>query len=199
MAAVNTIDKFGRQRSVLNKSIVVRGPPGIGFNITADNHFDIQNKRLKNIGEPADNQDGVTRNYVDKNIGKCMKDIKESHMAFMENQWSDYSKFIYNKITVMIDEVRQYIHKEISEVKKLTEDNYSILHAAISKVNHTVQEYRMDNTSSAKPQPLDLTKVQVEEANRQVKAELHDIVAVAAATLKKKPEKFRADRVTINT
>ena len=198
MAGVNTIDKFGRQRSALNKSIIVRGPPGVGFNVTADNHFDIQNKRLKNIGEPVDNQDGVTRDYVDKNIGKCMKDIKESHIAFMENQWSDYSKFIYDKITKMIDEVRQYIQKEISEVKKLAENNYNILHASINQVNHTVQEFRASNTSPAKPKSLDIAQVESEKVNRQVEAEIVDTVAVAAAMLKKKPEIFKADKVTIN-
>lgn len=198
MATVNTIDKFGRQRTALSKSIVVRGPPGVGFNITADNHFDIQNKRLKNIGEPVDNQDGVTRNYVDKNIGKCMKDFKESHIAFMENQWSDYSKFIYNKISEMIDEVRQYIQKEISEVNKLAEENYNTLHASISKVYHTVQEFRVNNTSSTESKSLDLAEEEAEKGKHQFDTEIADTLAVAAAILKKKPEKFKADRVTIN-
>lgn len=96
MSAVsNTIDKFGRRRSTFNKSIVVRGLPGAGFNLTADNHFDIQNKRLMNIGDPIDRRDGVTRSYVDENIDKCMEDIKVSYTTFMENQLSDYSKFVY--------------------------------------------------------------------------------------------------------
>ena len=41
------------------------GPAGIGFNLTTDGDFDIQNKKLRNISEPAVKSDAASRGYVD--------------------------------------------------------------------------------------------------------------------------------------
>lgn len=201
MAAVNTIDKFGRRRGSCNKPIVVRGPPGIGFTLATNKHFDIQNKRLMNIGDPIDRKDGVTRNYVDENIAKCMKDIKESHITYMENQWTEYSKFVYNKITEMIDEVREYIHKEISEVKKLSEDNYNALYATIGNVNDNLQEFRRSNflTASVESKAIALGEIEAERLNRELqeKTDLADTISDAA--IDKNSRIFKANKVIIST
>ena len=34
-----------------------KGPPGIGFSLTADEHYHIKNKRLTNVSAPIDNSD----------------------------------------------------------------------------------------------------------------------------------------------
>lgn len=178
MAAVKTtIDKFGRRRGDANKSLVIRGPPGIGFNLTTDNHFDIQNKRLKNIGDPIHQRDSVNRIYVDKSIGKCMEDIKLSYIAFMENQMSLYSKFIYDKITEMIGEVRQYIHKEISGVKKLAQDNYNTLSATVKKVEHNAQG-SLANKTPIKLNTLSAGRAKIERAEEllQMNLEIREMI-----------------------
>lgn len=201
MAAVKTtIDKFGRRRGDANKSLVIRGPPGIGFNLTTDNHFDIQNKRLKNIGDPIHQRDSVNRIYVDKSIGKCMEDIKLSYIAFMENQMSLYSKFIYDKITEMIGEVRQYIHKEIYEVKKLAQDNYNTLSATVKKVEHTVQESVVNKTPIKPkiiiteparlrpPKTFGTTKLEAERVDQaiHIQSEILDVVGTKSGDLNSK-------------
>jgi len=41
-----------------------KGDPGIGFNLTDDDNFDIDSKRLTDVAEPKDNSDAATKNYV---------------------------------------------------------------------------------------------------------------------------------------
>jgi len=41
-----------------------KGDPGIGFNLTDDDNFDIDGKRLTDVAELKDNSDAATKNYV---------------------------------------------------------------------------------------------------------------------------------------
>ena len=45
----------------------IQGAPGVGFSLTADGNYDINGKRLTNIGAPSDNTDAATKKYVDGN------------------------------------------------------------------------------------------------------------------------------------
>ena len=45
----------------------IQGAPGVGFSLTADGNYDINGKRLTNIGAPNSNTDAATKKYVDDN------------------------------------------------------------------------------------------------------------------------------------
>ena len=45
------------------------GLPGIGFKLTDDGDFDIDNKRLTDLAEPIDTSDAATKSYVDNHLG----------------------------------------------------------------------------------------------------------------------------------
>ena len=45
----------------------IQGAPGIGFSLTADGNYDINAKRLTNVGAPTANADAATKKYVDDN------------------------------------------------------------------------------------------------------------------------------------
>ena len=60
-----------------------KGDKGVGFRLTADQHFHLENKRLTNLAPPVDNNDAVTKkhltdalkakagtNYVNKELAK---------------------------------------------------------------------------------------------------------------------------------
>ena len=50
-----------------------RGQPSIGFKIfDVEGNFDIDNKRLPNLSEPVDNNDAITKAYVN-NIESMLK------------------------------------------------------------------------------------------------------------------------------
>jgi len=38
-----------------------RGQQGVGFSLTADNHFHIRNKRLTNVSDPVESTDATTK------------------------------------------------------------------------------------------------------------------------------------------
>ena len=41
-----------------------KGPPGIGFSLTADEHYNIGNKRLTNVCAPVEFSDATTKKFV---------------------------------------------------------------------------------------------------------------------------------------
>ena len=45
----------------------IQGAPGVGFSLTTDGNYDMNKKRLTNIGAPSDNTDAATKKYVDDN------------------------------------------------------------------------------------------------------------------------------------
>ena len=45
----------------------IQGAPGVGFSLTADGNYDINSKKLTNVGAPSSNTDAATKKYVDDN------------------------------------------------------------------------------------------------------------------------------------
>ena len=50
--------------------IGLRGLPGIGFKLDANNDYDMQNKKLVNVKQGTNNDDVVTKRYIDSEIAK---------------------------------------------------------------------------------------------------------------------------------
>ena len=45
----------------------IPGAPGVGFSLTADGNYDMNKKKLTNVGAPSNNTDATTKKYVDDN------------------------------------------------------------------------------------------------------------------------------------
>ena len=52
---------------------IVKGLPGVGFKLTDDGDYDIQNKKLRNVASPQTNTDASTKSYVDSEVSKTLK------------------------------------------------------------------------------------------------------------------------------
>ena len=72
-----SVDKFGRYRG---KRAPARGRPGVGFILTANGNFNIQNKRLTNVASPNDAADVATKVYVDKLHTDNLRELKDVHL-----------------------------------------------------------------------------------------------------------------------
>lgn len=102
----NTIDKFGRQNGV--KKRFARGPPGIGFKLTDDGQYDMEMKKLRNVGEPQKPNDAANQEYVRKQVHIIRtqlteiinKDLLAKLHEFeikLEGRLSDIEKTLENK------------------------------------------------------------------------------------------------------
>lgn len=65
---------FGRHLDK-NTAASTRGPPGVGFQITADGHYDIRNKRLCNVADPAEPNNAVTLKILRRKFNVLQKQI----------------------------------------------------------------------------------------------------------------------------
>ena len=52
---------------------IIRGLPGVGFKLTGDGDYDINNKKLRNVASPQTNNDASTKTYVDVEVSKTLK------------------------------------------------------------------------------------------------------------------------------
>ena len=52
---------------------IVKGLPGVGFKLTDNGDYDMQNKKLRNVGSPQTNDDAGTKSYVDDEVSKTLK------------------------------------------------------------------------------------------------------------------------------
>lgn len=80
------IDKFGRS-DVRKHSIDKqrRGPAGNGFKLTADDNFDLEKKRLTNIGRPIASNDAVTKEYLIRELLRHLKIHENKFNEKMDN------------------------------------------------------------------------------------------------------------------
>ena len=66
----------------------VQGAPGVGFNLTADGNYDMEEKKLTNVGEPTSDTDSATKKYVDDNSGGKTSLITVDSNIDMKSQFS---------------------------------------------------------------------------------------------------------------
>lgn len=65
-----SVDVFGRL--LVDKKEIIKGPPGNGFELTNDGHFDIQNKKICHVADPVDPTDATNL----KTLLEKIKDIR---------------------------------------------------------------------------------------------------------------------------
>lgn len=68
-----SIDVFGRL--LVGQKEIFKGPPGVGFELTREGDFDIQNKKLCNIANAEDEKDAVNLKGLRDSIDSLRKDI----------------------------------------------------------------------------------------------------------------------------
>ena len=78
-----SLDVFGKK---LEGSQPSRGPPGIGFNFTTDGHFDLENKRLSNVGEPSHPNDAISLNFL--------KSILQTEVNYISSKFGEIAKIL---------------------------------------------------------------------------------------------------------
>lgn len=176
------IDKFGRSHitnktgksdsssSSGNRARVLRGPPGIGFKLTESGDFDLDNKRLTNVGSPISENDCVTKFYVlstlSENITQlrnCLnkanednnsnfKDLRNTNNVF-RNKFSTIDEFVNNVSTAItniekvINLINNKMNNEVTEMSKTINYLNTTKLKNIKEQIKKLEEYVKNNTS----------------------------------------------------
>ena len=116
-----SVDVFGRN---LGKTEGSRGPPGVGFKVTTDGHYDIENKKLCNVADPQQPNDVVNletlRNIIQIEI-RGMIDITTRLRSSLDD------------LDIIVDNHRDELDVQISQIKA---DILTIKEAIAQLLNH---------------------------------------------------------------
>ena len=66
----------------------LQGAPGVGFNLTSDGNYDMNGKKLTNVGNPTDDKDAASKKYVDTHSGGKTSLITVDSNIDMKSQFS---------------------------------------------------------------------------------------------------------------
>lgn len=110
MSSGNIVDKFGRKKK--NQNIIIRERRGLGFKLTGGGDYDMQTKRLVNLGEPEQSADGVTVGYVDA-VNKQTKDL--------------ILKALTESTSVTVGTLKKYLEEQVALWKKFGSQHNSVI------------------------------------------------------------------------
>ena len=65
----------------------IQGAPGVGFSLTADGNYDLNKKRLTNVGAPSANTDAATKKYVDDNSSSSTSELTVDSNIDMKDRY----------------------------------------------------------------------------------------------------------------
>lgn len=149
-----SVDKFGRHESSLVRE-VLRGPPGEGFQLTRDGHYDLRRKRLCNVADPIHKDEAVNLGTIRTFTLNCetdetmfdAKNKKIRHVAIAEKDTDAVNrKFVLEEIK----QLKQDIYQKIDKLQSMM-----ILFSSSNK------ESRGTSTNSDAAEPLPLAEVRV--------------------------------------
>ena len=100
------------------------GPRGIGFHLTADNHFHIRNKRLTNVGDPVESTDATTKKFVTDLLKT------KASTTYLKNELG--KKADKSKLSDYV--LKSDLNKAISEINKAITELNTIISALKPKV-----------------------------------------------------------------
>lgn len=102
---IMSVDVFGRN---LKKSEGGRGPPGIGFKITTDGNYDMENRRISNLASPIQSNEAVNLSTLHQEIDKVLEITArlKSDQNDLDDKVENYRDDIDIKLRQLDDEIR---------------------------------------------------------------------------------------------
>jgi hypothetical protein len=105
-----------------------KGDPGIGFKLTHDNNYDMDNKRLVNVGEPKEHKDAVNKDYLASFHNKN-EDIDMKNKAIKNLSWPNDNndavpkKYLYQYGLLLDNKINSFNAKDKKIVNVLDPEN----------------------------------------------------------------------------
>jgi hypothetical protein len=102
-----------------------KGDPGIGFKLTNENNYDIETKRLTNVGDPEDQKDVITKGYfiertdqILRNFLEKSEDIDMNNKAIKNLSWPNDindavpKKYLYQNVLLFDNKINSFNAKD---------------------------------------------------------------------------------------
>jgi hypothetical protein len=105
-----------------------KGEPGIGFKLTNDNNYDMDNKRLVNVGDPEEVKDAVNKKYL-TNFHRKNEDIDMNNKAIKNLNWPNDindavpKKYLYQYGLLLDNKINSFNAKDKKIVNVLDPEN----------------------------------------------------------------------------
>ena len=124
------------------------GLPGIGFNLTDDGNFDIQDKRLTEVADPINNGDVATKKYVDDISGsggtKIYVDNENAKQDIAINSKAEKTDVILRDGTQSMSDNLNLNNHNIINLKDASNDNEAVnLSQLKSHTGHVQVNYHL--------------------------------------------------------
>lgn len=118
-----SVDVFGRQldksASVKNRGLSgLPGPPGkagIGFKLTEDGHYDMENKRLCNVATPEQQDDAATLNILHRKVHTTVKILRK--------EMNDSNQLLVQGLETTMQDIIRTININLETVQNLATRN----------------------------------------------------------------------------
>lgn len=88
-------------------AVGARGPPGVGFKLTKDGNYDMENKILKNCHPPIEDRDVATKSYLEAELLRTSEEIRdtvENVKAGLRGEITTNAEEINAKIKTTVEE-----------------------------------------------------------------------------------------------
>lgn len=118
-----SVDKFGRHESSIVRE-VLRGPPGEGFQLTHDGHYDLKRKRVCNIADPIHNEEAVNLKTIRTLTLNCESngdtfDAKNKRIENVANAEKDTDAVNRRYVLQEINKLKRQLRSEILNLSPL--------------------------------------------------------------------------------
>jgi hypothetical protein len=127
------------------------------LHLTKDGNYDLQNKRLKNVAEPNDNNDAVSKIYADKIENQFDRKVDEIEAKFdtKSNELKNFDtwiKYNFNNLNKLAKKHNADFDKSSMELSKIQEDFRNLKDSHDSSVSSTYTAF--DSTLKEKLKPI---------------------------------------------
>ena len=124
----------------------IQGAPGVGFILTADGNYDINGKKLTNVGAPSNNTDAATKKYVDDQTNLFIK----KNESIVEVKIRFFSvKYGRQRHKIVIRYPRDQYNTNVSWTFNLNQQETAIVDA-----NKRIKLYAIEFKDLASPPPI---------------------------------------------
>ncbi|KAJ8911475.1 hypothetical protein NQ315_010846 [Exocentrus adspersus] len=192
-SSVDSIDKFGRRRKSY-QSKVVRMPSARSLKVNHEGDYDLQNKRLTQVGAPQHESDAATMKYVTDCIEECgsslhtavnksadiilasvqegvKKEIKRLEDSFT-TKYDTLHENIKDSVQLHLKPVYEHIDSEIRVLRDLIKKNGDIY----TKQMHETTDFIISTIFSRMDEEVKLLRSAVDEKHAAIEKNMHKFV-----------------------